>query len=120
MNKLKQKYLFCDDEINREPTTVQKLVLSKADKQYFEDLLEAQECTERRDSHRRVNRAHKKLEKFVGVIDTEDTTDEKIDALAKIENIVHNNCTIIFIDSKTRESAYKLFQVLNDCGCRPN
>lgn len=32
------------------------------------------------------------------------------------ENIVHNNCTIIFIDSKTRESAYKLFQVLNDRG----
>lgn len=27
-----------------------------------------------------------------------------------------NNCTIIFIDSKTRESAYKLFQVLNDRG----
>ena len=36
--------------------------------------------------------------------------------MAKIENIVHNNCTIIFIDSKTRESAYKLFQVLNDRG----
>jgi len=50
------------------------------------------------------------------VVDTEATTDAKIDTLAKIENIVHNNCTIIFIDSKTRESAYKLFQVLNDRG----
>ena len=39
-----------------------------------------------------------------------------MNALAKIENIVHNNCTIIFIDSKTRGSAYKLFQVLNDRG----
>ena len=117
INKLRQKYLRYDDEINREPITVQKLVLSKADKQYFEDLIEARECTERRDSHRRINRAYKKLEKFVaGVVDAEATTDTKIDALAKIENIVHNNCTIIFIDSKTRESAYKLFQVLNDRG----
>lgn len=117
INKLRQKYLRYDDEINREPIVVQKLVLSKADKQYFEDLIEARECTERRDSHRRINRAYKRLEKFVaGVVDTEATTDAKIDALAKIENIVHNNCTIIFIDSKTRESAYKLFQVLNDRG----
>ena len=62
-------------------------------------------------------KAFKKLEKFVaGIIDAEATVDAKIDALAKIENIVHNNCTIIFIDSKTRESAYKLFQVLNDRG----
>lgn len=117
INKLRQKYLRYDDEINREPITVQKLVLSKADKQYFEDLIEARECTERRDSHRRINRAFKKLEKCVaGIIDAETTVDAKIDALAKIENIVHNNCTIIFIDSKTRESAYKLFQVLNDRG----
>ena len=108
INKLRQKYLRYDDEINREPITVQKLVLSKADKQYFEDLIEARECTERRDSHRRINRAFKKLEKFVaGIIDAEATVDAKIDALAKIENIVHNNCTIIFIDSKTRESAYR-------------
>ena len=34
-------------------------------KQYFEDLIEARECTERRDSHRRINRAFKKLEKCV-------------------------------------------------------
>lgn len=109
INKLRQKYLRYDDEINREPITVQKLVLSKADKQYFEDLIEARECTERRDSHRRINRAFKKLEKFVaGIIDAEATVGAKIDALAEIENIVHNNCTIIFIDSKTRESAYKL------------
>lgn len=117
VHKLRQKYLFYDDEINREPLTVQKLVLSKADKRYFEDLIEARECAEQRESHKRINRAFKKLEKFVAsVVDAGTTIDAKIDTLAKIENIVHNNCTIIFIDSKTRESAYKLFQVLNDRG----
>ena len=70
-----------------------------------------------RETHKRINRAFKKLEKFVAsVVDAGTTVDAKIDTLAKIENIVHNNCTIIFIDSKTRESAYKLFQVLNDRG----
>lgn len=116
-NKLKKKYLWYDDEINREPITIAKLVLSNADKQYFEDVIEARQCTESRDSHKRINRAFKKLEVFVSkAVDAESTVDAKIDALAKIENIVHNNCTIIFIDSKTRESAYKLFQVLNDRG----
>lgn len=80
INKLRQKYLRYDDEINREPITVQKLVLSKADKQYFGDLIETRECTERRDSHRRINRAFKKLEKFVAdIIDAEATADAKID-----------------------------------------
>ena len=117
IDKLKTKYLWYDDEINREPKKVPKLVLSNADRQYFENLVSGVTCTECRDSHKRIHKAIKKIEKFVdSCIATVENPDKKIDVLSDIENIIHNNCTIIFIDAKTRDSAYRLFQVLNDRG----
>ena len=117
INKLKEKYMIYNDEINRIPTPVQKLVLSNADAQFFEDIVNNRTGRVGRDSHKRINKAFNKLKKYVNdKIDILGSTDEKIDAIAKIEKLIHKNCTIIFIDSKTRESAYKLFQVLNDRG----
>lgn len=117
ITKLKNKYLFYEDEINRNSITVEKLVLSNADKQFFKDLIANKEYVVGRDSHKRLVKAFKKLKLFVdSVVNKLPTLDEKIDAIAKIEDIIHNNCTIIFINSETRDSAYKLFQVLNDRG----
>lgn len=117
IEKLKTKYLWYDDEINRQPQKVPKLVLSKADRQYFENLVSGVPCTESRDSHKRIHKAFKKIERFVdSCIASAEDPDKQIDVLATIEDIIHNNCTIIFIDAKTRDSAYKLFQVLNDRG----
>lgn len=117
INKLKEKYMVYNDEINRIPTPVQKLILSNADAQFFEDIVNNRTGRVGRDSHKRINKAFNKLKKYVNdKIDILGSTDEKIDAIAKIEKLIHKNCTIIFIDSKTRESAYKLFQVLNDRG----
>ena len=66
---------------------------------------------------KRKAESHTKLQGFVNsIVDSLPNIDDKLDALTKIEDIIHNNCTIIFIDSQTRESAYKLFQVLNDRG----
>lgn len=96
---------------------VPKLVLSNADKQYFDDLIAARPLTEGRDSHRRINRAFKKISLFINsIVDAIVDENDKIDALAKFDDVIHNGCTIIFIDADSRESAYKLFQVLNDRG----
>lgn len=117
INKLKEKYLMYNDEINRIPTPVPKLILSNADAQYFDDIVNNRTGEVGRDSHRRISKAFKKLTRYVNQkIDLISTVDDKIDAIAQIEKLIHKNCTIIFIDSKTRESAYKLFQVLNDRG----
>lgn len=117
IEKLKTKYLWYDDEINRQPQKVSKLILSNADRQYFENLVSGNPCIESRDSHKRIQKAFKKIKKFVDeCIKPVRNDDQRIDVLAKIEDIIHNNCTIIFIDAKTRDSAYKLFQVLNDRG----
>lgn len=117
VNKLNTKYLWYDDEINRQPQQVPKLVLSKADRQYFANLVNGTPCEESRGSHRKIQKAFKKISRFVDeCISAKNDIDEKIDILARVEDIIHNNCTIIFINAKTRDSAYKLFQVLNDRG----
>lgn len=117
IKQLESKYLIYKDKINRVSVNVPKLELSNADRQYFQDIVNGNECYPTRESHRRINKALQKLKKFVNsIVKNAPTLDEKIDALTKIEDIIHNNCTIIFIDSQTRESAYKLFQVLNDRG----
>lgn len=117
IKQLESKYLIYRDKINRMSVTVPKLELSNADKQYFKDLTQGNESNATRESHKRISRALGKLKKFVNsIVNNAHSVEDKIDALTKIEDIIHNNCTIIFIDSQTRESAYKLFQVLNDRG----
>ena len=117
IEKLKSKYLYYKDKINRVSQTIEKLVLSNADKTFFSDIINNRECTPSRESHKRIKKAFMKLKNFVNnIVDDLNSIDDKIDAISKIEDIIHNNCTIIFIDSQTRESAYKLFQVLNDRG----
>ena len=117
INKLREKYLIYNDEINRNPTVVPKLTLSNADNLYFDAIINNTVVAQQRDSHKRLHKAYTKIRSYVNnKIDALTTTDDKIDAIAKIEKLIHKNCTIIFIDSKTRESAYKLFQVLNDRG----
>lgn len=117
IEQLNSKYLYYKDKINRNSVTVEKLVLSNADKQYFSDIIKGTPSEPGRESHKRINKAYTKLQGFVNsIVDSLPNIDDKLDALTKIEDIIHNNCTIIFIDSQTRESAYKLFQVLNDRG----
>lgn len=117
IDQLNKKYMYYKDKINRVSVTVEKLVLSHADKQYFSDIIKGNASEPTRESHKRINKAFVKLKKFINsVVDILPTVYDKLDALTKIEDIIHNNCTIIFIDSQTRESAYKLFQVLNDRG----
>ena len=117
IEKLKYKYLYYKDKVNRVSKTVEKLVLSNADAKFFSNIINNNEITTSRESHKRIKKAFTKLTNFVNSkVDDLKSIDDKIDAISKIEDIIHNNCTIIFIDSQTRESAYKLFQVLNDRG----
>ena len=114
---LKRTYLFYDDEINRKPQTVQKLVLSLADKSFFECIMNGCDSDPTRDSHRRIKRADKLLGQYVTrKLDECSDLSDKIDLLLQVEQILKANCTVIFMDCDTRASAYKLFQVLNDRG----
>ena len=114
---LKRTYLLYEDEINRRPQTVHKLVLSLADKQFFECIVNGNDCEATRDSHRRIKKADRLLEQYLNKkLDACTDLLDKIDLLARLEQILKTNCTVIFMDCDSRASAYKLFQVLNDRG----
>lgn len=121
IDKLNEKYINYNDEINRKPIIVHKLVLSLADKDFFEGILNGRPIEPERDSHEKIKKANQLLEKFVRDKLNQCTEDtEKIDVLAKIEHALQANCTVIFMDCDSRDSAYKLFQVLNDRGAGLN
>lgn len=114
---LKRTYLFYDDEINRRPQTVHKLVLSLADKQFFECIITGTDCEPTRDSHRRIMRADRLLDQYIKQkVEMCEDLSGRMDLLAHIELVLKANCTVIFMDCDSRASAYKLFQVLNDRG----
>lgn len=121
ISKLTEKYINYNDEINRRPQQIQKLVLSFADKHYFESILKGTEIPPSRDSHKKISRANQLLGQFVQrKLDSCTSISEKIDMLADIEIVLQSNCTVIFMDCDSRASAYKLFQVLNDRGAGLN
>ena len=47
---------------------VPKLELSNADRQYFQDIINGNDCTPARESHKRITRALNKLKKFVNTV----------------------------------------------------
>lgn len=116
IEKITDKYLIYNDEINRRPLVVNKLVLSVADDEYFKSLLGNSPIKEERDSHKRLSRALNKIKVYIQhKLSGCSSISEKIDVLALLEGVLYN-CTVIFMDCDSRESAYKLFQALNDRG----
>ena len=121
ITKLQGKYIVYQDEINRRPITVHKLVLSLADKHFFENILDNRPATPTRNSHQRIATANSLLEKYVQQkVDNCGTITEKLDLLDDIESALYSRSTVIFMDCDSRASAYKLFQVLNDRGAGLN
>lgn len=117
VKKLEEKYLSYKDEINRRPMIVDKLVLSEADDVFFRSIIKGSSMLPSRESHSKMLTAYKKLVKYVEKeLNVLTNDDQKLDFLASVEDIIHNNCCIIFIDTKTKKDAFILFQVLNDRG----
>lgn len=114
--KIERKYINYEDEINRKPVVVRHLMVSQADEECYESIITGEPITEKRESHKRMNKAYKKIFAFVTKQIEAVDINEKINVLADIEDAIDKCCTIIFIDAKTKRDAYALFQVLNDRG----
>ena len=115
--KIERKYINYEDERNRKPVVVRHLTVSQADQECYEAIIFDTPEIANRESHKKMNKAYKKLCAFVTrKIDEESDVYEKINVLADIEDVIDKYCTIIFIDAKTKRDAYALFQVLNDRG----
>lgn len=117
IEKIESKYIQYKDEINRKEVVVNHLSVSKADEECYEAIIKGKIIPEKRESHKKMNRAYKRLSEYVATqVNSCDEASTKIDVLGKIIEVIDKKCTIIFIDTKTKKDAYSLFQVLNDRG----
>ncbi len=115
--RLNEKYLIYNDEINRRPVKIDRLTMSKTDHNYFKELIDNTSPLRTRESHNRIYNSFIKLDKALNeIIDESTLIPDKVDSLKIFEDIINEDCTVIHIETTTKDEAYRLFQVLNDRG----
>jgi hypothetical protein len=118
--RLKDQYLEYEDEVNRQPTIVDRLELSGPDKYFFKQLIKGDVCLvpeDARESHKRLFYAYNTImSNLNSLVDSFPDNMSKMDALSVFEEILNIDFSIIHIVTDTRNEAYQLFQVLNDRG----
>lgn len=95
-----------------------KLVLSRADEQFFRDLICNGDVEPSRESHRRLQNALTLLSKGLvkPIIDSDAQLRDKQESLIGLYRTISERCIVIHIVSQSRQEAYRLFSVLNDRG----
>lgn len=117
IERLTKRFIEFEQEVNRETISVDALIMSKADEQFFKDIIRQNNPTPSRISHNRIQFAYNKLrEKIISTIPPSSTLINKIDNLEIFEHIIDNDFSMIHIITYDKKEAYKLFQVLNDRG----
>lgn len=113
-------YLSYRDNKGIRYTDVPKLILSKADDQFFRDLITSPTPpVVSRESHKRILSAWQRLSDFVKttILEHDLSAPNKADRLQKfLDDVLGRSCTAIFMCSDARTEAYQIFQVLNDRG----
>ena len=102
-----------------EYSDVQKLILSKADKDFFSKVISGQEPEPERESHKRILVAWEKISEFVQskIVDASPSASDKAKKIQQfLDDVLGKDCTAIFMCSDTKSEAYQIFQVLNDRG----
>lgn len=113
---LRERFIEFQQETNRNFSTVEVLVLSKADADFFRDLVRNRNPTPTRNSHERLSTAYKLITKFVKTQTNATTLNDKLDNLEIFNQLVDIDLSLIHIKTQNRQEAYTLFRVLNDRG----
>lgn len=117
IERLTKRFIEFEQEVNRATINVDALIMSKADEQFFKDIVRQNSPTPTRVSHERIEFAYSKLrEKILSTISSASSLIDKIDNLEIFEHIIDNDFSMIHIVTYDKKEAYKLFQVLNDRG----
>lgn len=115
--RVKQDYLEYDDEEEGKPVKRLRVVLSKADGQFFEALINKKGPTPTRASHERLAFVWTKINTFIdGLVGSAQNVREKLDSLYHLQQVATDDCYVVHLVTENRAEAYQLFQVLNDRG----
>ncbi|MBD2311279.1 DUF262 domain-containing protein [Desertifilum sp. FACHB-1129] len=115
--KLSERYIEFNQEVQRVITPVEVLRLSKADHPFYKDLIRDMNPLPSRDSHHRMLYAYKTLFNSIReIINSSTNLEDKMDDLEVIQNILENDFTVLHMVTTSRDDAFRLFQVINDRG----
>src|SRR5690554_3489087 len=109
-----------NDIVNRTKESVSKLRLSRADETYYRDLVRLGSKNlpkaDARSSHKRLYESYLKAVDFVNQKVVGESVSEQYDNLSILNDVLADDCQVLWIDCSTKEDAYRIFQVLNDRG----
>ncbi|MCX2741456.1 DUF262 domain-containing protein [Pontibacter anaerobius] len=114
--ELSLRYIEFEQETNRDINTVEVFILSKADQQFFRDIIRLANPTQSRDSHRKIESAYNKITDRIRVLTGTNDLVSKIDNLEVFNDIIDGDFSLIHIKTFNKKEAYTLFRVLNDRG----
>jgi uncharacterized protein with ParB-like and HNH nuclease domain len=114
----KSEYLEYKEVVNSQLQPRLRLTLSKADRLFFEDLVNSRNPKATRDSHKKLQAAWESInKKLIGKVLNDipnSSTAQKLNNLLNLRKSVIEDCYVIYIVSEDRSEAYRLFAVLND------
>lgn len=115
--RIKTTLLEYADEIDGKPVQQPRVVLSKADKDFYTALLAGTALTPIRESHKLLLRANDSIDAFIKQI-LSGQTDHKsrIATLDTLGKAATDDCHVVHLVSDSKGEAYRLFEVLNDRG----
>jgi uncharacterized protein with ParB-like and HNH nuclease domain len=114
-DKLRKDFLKYDEGPNRQLFRVE---LSKADKEFFESLLDGKKPKATHASHKRLRYAYRTIDKNLvkSIVVLVDDLQQKYDNLTRLSDTAKEDCYVMHLTTETKPEAYRLFQVLNDRG----
>ena len=116
IQELKKRFIKFTQEVNRVRSDVYVLKLSKNDNDFYRSLINGNPIGAQRESHKRIDLALKKIKNKVVELIGDISLLSKIDNLQIIEQIIDNDFSILHMTTDSKDSAYRLFQVINDRG----
>jgi hypothetical protein len=116
-DRIRTSLLEYQDEIDGKPVQQQRIVLSKADKEFFAALIAGTPLTPQRESHNLLLRANEAIDAFIErLVDAAPDNKAKLAALDTLAKAATDDCHVVHLVSETKTEAYRLFEVLNDRG----
>lgn len=116
IENLSGRFIEFDQEVQRVKKSVEVLRMSKADHPFYKELIRGRNPSCSRDSHHRLLAAYQNISKAVSQMIDSSSIVSKMDDLEIIQNVMDSDFTVLHMVTKTRDDAFRLFQVLNDRG----
>lgn len=113
---LSERFVEFEQEIQRIVNNMDVLILSKADKQFYRELVHDMNPDIERNSHQNLSTAYAYITEKVDELVDKSTNEHLVDDLEILMLLIDDDFTLLHMVTEDKSDAFRLFQVLNDRG----